>query len=57
MSTGISFPSNILRMIDIERGDILRSRFLIRMIEERYKKKNKEKNIHPIIGWRTHRMN
>jgi hypothetical protein len=44
MSTGISFPSNILRMINIERGDIPRSRFLIRMIEERYKKKNKEKN-------------
>ena len=43
-STGISFPVDILRMLDDERGDIPRSRFLIRMIEEKYRKNtNKEK--------------
>ena len=44
MSTGISFPSYILKMIDIERGDVPRSRFLIRILEEKYQKTTQRKN-------------
>jgi hypothetical protein len=30
---GISFPTDILRKIDEERGDISRSKYLLRIIE------------------------
>jgi hypothetical protein len=33
ISVGISFPKNILARIDSERGDIPRSRYLLRVIE------------------------
>ena len=36
-SAGLSLPSELLRRIDSERGDIPRSRFLLRLIEMRYK--------------------
>ena len=35
---GISLPSKILSKIDAERGDISRSRYLLRIIEKRYTK-------------------
>lgn len=35
-STGISLPSELLKKIDTERGDISRSRFLLRLIEKAY---------------------
>jgi hypothetical protein len=36
-STGLSLPAELLRKIDSERGDIPRSRFLLRIIERAYK--------------------
>ena len=36
-STGLSLPEELLRKIDSERGDIPRSRFLLRIIERAYK--------------------
>lgn len=33
-ATGISFPRNILLKIDAERGDIPRSRYLMKMLEK-----------------------
>ena len=33
---GISLPKEILEKIDMERGDVSRSRYLLRKIEEYY---------------------
>jgi metal-responsive CopG/Arc/MetJ family transcriptional regulator len=41
-STGISFPADIMNKIDTERGDVSRSRFLLRLIEQAYGEKEKE---------------
>ena len=41
---GISLPINIVKRLDSERGDISRSRYLLRMIENMYAgKEDKEK--------------
>ena len=34
ISVGISIPADILHAIDCRRGDVPRSRFLLRMLEE-----------------------
>jgi hypothetical protein len=34
VQVGISFPKNLIIRIDNERGDISRSRYLVRMIEK-----------------------
>ena len=39
ISTGLSLPGELLRKIDTERGDIPRSRFLLRLIERAYEDK------------------
>jgi len=39
-STGLSLPGELLRKIDAERGDISRSRYLLRLIERAYEAKN-----------------
>ena len=36
-STGLSLPAKLMQKIDIDRGDISRSRFLLRLIERAYK--------------------
>ena len=36
ISVGISLPKKIMSQIDVERGDVSRSRFLLRMIEDIY---------------------
>ena len=36
ISVGISLPKKIMSQIDVERGDVSRSRFLLRMIEGIY---------------------
>jgi hypothetical protein len=36
IAVGISFPKKIMAKIDSERGDIPRSRFLLRLLEHRY---------------------
>jgi hypothetical protein len=35
-STGLSLPTGLIRKIDSDRGDISRSRFLLRLIEKAY---------------------
>lgn len=40
IAIGISLPRNILGQIDADRGDISRSRFLLRIIERVYYKTN-----------------
>jgi hypothetical protein len=44
-STGLSLPSDLLRRIDLERGDISRSRFLLRLIERRYKDEQSKREV------------
>jgi hypothetical protein len=41
ISVGISFPENFLKKIDMERGDITRSRYIIKFLEEKYFLTNK----------------
>ncbi len=36
IATGISFSANLLKKIDIDRGDISRSRFITKLLEEKY---------------------
>jgi hypothetical protein len=36
IAVGISFPKKIMAKIDSERGDVPRSRFLLRLLEDRY---------------------
>jgi metal-responsive CopG/Arc/MetJ family transcriptional regulator len=36
-ATGISLPDELLKEIDNERGDISRSRYLLRLLEKLYK--------------------
>jgi metal-responsive CopG/Arc/MetJ family transcriptional regulator len=36
ISTGLSLPSKLLRKIDIERGDVSRSRYILRLLERTY---------------------
>jgi hypothetical protein len=40
IAVGISLPRNIIGQIDADRGDISRSRFLLRIIERVYFKTN-----------------
>jgi metal-responsive CopG/Arc/MetJ family transcriptional regulator len=42
-STGLSLPNELIRKIDSERGDVSRSRFLLRLIERVYLLQEKEK--------------
>ena len=35
--TGLSLPAELLREIDSERGDVSRSRYLLRLLEKPYK--------------------
>ena len=42
-ATGLSLPEELMQRIDRERGDVPRSRFLLRLIEAGYKyKENRE---------------
>jgi metal-responsive CopG/Arc/MetJ family transcriptional regulator len=36
ISTGLSLPRKLLRKIDIERGDVSRSRYILRLLEKTY---------------------
>ncbi|MDQ6862798.1 MAG: hypothetical protein M3044_03125 [Thermoproteota archaeon] len=36
IAVGISLPANIIKKIDTERGDVSRSRYVLRMIEKIY---------------------
>jgi metal-responsive CopG/Arc/MetJ family transcriptional regulator len=39
MSVGISLPEQIVEKIDRDRGDVSRSRFLLRLVEHAYKER------------------
>ncbi len=39
-STGLSLPGDLLKKIDAERGDVSRSRYLLRLIERAYGVRN-----------------
>ena len=41
---GISLPKEIIKKIDIERQDIPRSKYLLRIIEKLYQKKETKSN-------------
>ena len=42
-SVGISLPEEMLSKIDRERGDISRSKFLLRLLERAYSAENKQR--------------
>jgi hypothetical protein len=44
-STGLSLPTELMLKIDRERGDIPRSRFLLRIIEEVYEHRQQRKEV------------
>jgi hypothetical protein len=44
ISVGISFPKNVLAKIDSERGDVPRSRYLLRVLENALQSEQKEKS-------------
>ena len=41
---GISLPTEVMHKIDVARGDISRSRYLLRLIEKVYGEEKKEEN-------------
>jgi hypothetical protein len=44
-ATGLSIPTELLYKIDAERGDISRSRFLLRLIEKAYSKSGPDNEV------------
>ncbi len=36
IAVGISLPAKLMKKIDVERGDIPRSRYVLRMLEKQY---------------------
>jgi hypothetical protein len=42
---GLSLPNEWIKRIDFERGDISRSRFLLRLVEKAYKMQAQQNNI------------
>ena len=48
--TGLSLPAELIRKIDAERGDISRSRFLLRLIERAYNDKQKNMEVQTTDG-------
>lgn len=45
ISVGISFPREIIRLIDKERKDVPRSRYLLRILERQYAQKVKKQRL------------
>lgn len=44
IAIGISLPKEIMKKIDTDRGDVPRSRYLLRMLEKQYPFEGKEDN-------------
>lgn len=44
IATGLSLPVHLLKRIDLERGDVSRSRYLLRILETQYKDQNQDHN-------------
>jgi metal-responsive CopG/Arc/MetJ family transcriptional regulator len=47
ISTGLSLPYKLLRKIDTERGDVSRSRYILRLLEKIYKDERYEEHQDP----------
>jgi hypothetical protein len=47
-ATGLSIPTELLYKIDTERGDVSRSRFLLRLIEKAYSKSGPDNGVRSI---------
>ena len=43
IAMGISFPKKMIKNIDQERGDVSRSRFVLRLLEQVYEEKKAKK--------------
>jgi hypothetical protein len=43
-STGLSIPIELMHRIDAERGDVSRSRYLLRLLEKAYEEKQTKEN-------------
>lgn len=43
LTMGISLPPELVKKIDKERGDIPRSKWILRLLEEAYRLREKEK--------------
>lgn len=41
---GISFPKEVISRIDNERGDVPRSRYILRIVETQHKRRSKDKD-------------
>jgi hypothetical protein len=48
ISIGISFPKEIVSKIDTDRGDISRSRYLLRIVEQKYQEGGHRGKIHSL---------
>ncbi|MGH9982636.1 MAG: hypothetical protein ACRD8W_01620 [Nitrososphaeraceae archaeon] len=44
-STGLSLPAEVMEKIDNERGDVSRSRFVLRLIERAYEHTQLERRL------------
>lgn len=42
IAVGISLPTELMKKIDVERGDVPRSRYVLRMLEKQYKSEGKK---------------
>ena len=42
--TGLSLPSSLIQEIDMQRGDVPRSRFVLKLIQQSLQKKSNESN-------------
>ncbi|HZI70842.1 MAG TPA: hypothetical protein VFD60_06740 [Nitrososphaeraceae archaeon] len=47
-STGLSLPVGLMQKIDLDRGDVSRSRFLLRLIERAYEERQQWKEVKQI---------
>jgi hypothetical protein len=47
---GISFPKKILEIIDSQRGDVPRSRYLLRLLENTYDRKRNQDSLDRRFG-------
>jgi metal-responsive CopG/Arc/MetJ family transcriptional regulator len=45
IAMGISFPKKMIKNIDRERGDISRSRFVLRLLEQAYEEKRQKNSV------------
>jgi hypothetical protein len=47
ISTGISMPTELFEKVEQRRGDVSRSKFLLRILEQSFLSKEERKNVGP----------